>query len=136
MKKSFGLIIALFLTGCEDKALVNVYDKSILDTPITCMDLRVIPPNKAISNKMHSLYHFDQNCPLHLDISYKNSIVCNSTHNIQAKSIQGFPPSYLNMKLRKGFSLKYSYYIDLSSDVTDKDVEKGFNRIKKDLNIE
>jgi len=82
---------------------------------------------------MEKLYLFKDNCPYHLDISHKSGITCNSTQNVQTKCIEGFPSSYLNMEVRKGLSLKYSYYIDLMSDVTQEDVEKGFERLSKDL---
>jgi hypothetical protein len=39
------------------------------------------------------------------------------------------------MNLRKGLSVKYSYYIDLREDVEKEDLEKGFERLKKDLMI-
>lgn len=129
-------LILFLLTGCEDKAIVNIYDKTILNTPVTCMSLNVVPANETITQKMKTLYRFDPKCSLHLNISYKNSIVCNSTYNVQTKSIQGFPTSYLNMEVRQGLSLKYSYYIDLTSEVSGEDLQKGFERIKRDLNIQ
>lgn len=85
---------------------------------------------------MRKLYAFEDNCPYHLDISYKNGITCNSTQNVQRKCIDGFPSAYLNMEVRKGLSLKYSYYIDLKSDVTREDIEKGFECLSKDLKLD
>ena len=127
----------LFTVGCQDThALVNVYDKSILKTPITCMKLQIFPQNVMIEQTMKSLYRFDEICPLRLAISYKNGITCNSTFNVQTKSINGFPSSYLNMELRQGLSLKYSYYVDLDENVSEDDLKAGFERIKKDLLIE
>jgi len=82
---------------------------------------------------MQHYYRFDPTCPLQLTITYKNGITCNSTFNVQTKAVNGFPSSYLNMELREGFSLKYSYYIDLDENVTAKDLEKGFERMKEDL---
>ena len=99
------------------------------------MKLQVFPKNKMIEETMQHLYDFDPSCPLRLEISYKNGITCNSTFNIQTKSINGFPSSYLNMELKKGFSLKYSYYVDLTDDVTAEDIEDGFERMKEDLII-
>lgn len=136
MKRTiFGLILPLLFTACEEKAMVNVYDKAILDTPIECMKLTVFPEDKAITTIMHSLYSFEDNCPLHLEVNYKEGIQCNSTHNVQVKSMSGFPTSYLKMELRKGLSLKYSYYIDLMEDVTEEDLRRGFERIEKDLKL-
>ncbi len=131
---SSGVLCALLFTACnDDHAMVNVYDKSILKIPITCMKLQVFPKNKTIEDTMHRLYHFDDSCPLRLEISYKNGITCNSTFNVQTKSINGFPSSYLNMELKQGFSLKYSYYIDLMEDVREEDLKKGFARMQEDL---
>ncbi len=132
----FLIVVTLFVSGCDDKAMVNVYDKSILGRPIKCMRLTVTPPDEKIEAAMRKLYRFDQICPMQLTVSYKNGITCNSTFNVQTKSVNGFPSSYLNMELRKGFSLKYSYYIDLMEDVTPKDLEKGFERMKEDLRLE
>ena len=123
------------LTACEDKSIVNMYDKTILQSKIECLKLTVVPKNELIIQTMESLYTFDKHCPYALDISYKNSIQCNSTQNVQSKCINGFPSSYLNMKLRKGLSVKYSYYIDLREDVAKVDLEEGFDRLKKDLMI-
>jgi hypothetical protein len=131
----FGIITLLLLTACEDKSIVNVYDKTILKSKIDCLKLAVFPQNKMIIQSMKSLYTFDDRCPYTLDISYKNGIRCNSTQNVQSKTINGFPSSYLNMNLRKGLSVKYSYYIDLREDVEKEDLEKGFERLKKDLMI-
>ena len=46
------------------------------------------------------------------------------------------PKSYLRMEIHRGFSLKYSYYIDLSEDATAEDVEEGFEEIVSDLGLE
>jgi len=129
-----GTILSfLFLTACDDGAVINVYDKSVLASPVECLSLQVSPPDTAITNTMKKLYRFEDNCPLRLEISYKNGITCNSTFNVQTKAVSGFPSSYLNMEIRRGFSLKYSYYIDLDEDVKPKDLEKGFSKIKEDL---
>ena len=97
------------------------------------MKLQVFPENKTIEKTMHRLYHFDDSCPLRLEISYKNGITCNSTFNVQTKSMNGFPSSYLNMELKQGFSLKYSYYVDLMEDVREEDLKRGFARMQEDL---
>lgn len=129
------LLSAPFFVGCGDDALVTVYDKTLLQEPAKCLSLYVTPPNDMIETTLKRLYHFDEDCPLHLQVSYKNGIRCNSTFNVQSKAIGGFPSSYLNMELRKGFALQYSYYIDLKEDVTPRDLEKGFEKIKEDLRL-
>lgn len=136
MKTTIPLCICLFfLSACGDKAIVNVYDKTILKNPLPCLKLTVFPKNEMIRKTMESLYTFDETCPYRLDISHKRGITCNSTQNVQTKCIEGFPTSYLNMEVRKGLSLKYSYYIDLMSDVTKEDVKEGFERLSKDLEV-
>jgi hypothetical protein len=131
------LLFSPFLfSGCDNTdAMVNVYDPSILKNPPTCLKLQVFPSNTMIEETMHKLYRFDPHCPVRLDISYRNGITCNSTFNVQTKSLSGFPSSYLNMEIRKGFSLKYSYYVDLKSDVTSEDLEEGFEKIREDMQL-
>jgi hypothetical protein len=130
------LLFSLFLNGCNDKAIVNTYDKTISQKPIKCLKLTMHPGQAALEKTMRDLYRFDPSCPLRLEISYKNGITCNSTHNIQSKAVNGFPSSYLTMEIRKGLSLKYSYYIDLDEAVTPEDLRRGFDRIREDLRLE
>ena len=127
--------VLLFLSGCDEKAQVNIYKPEILKTPIPCLQLIVSPSSKKIAGVMQRLYIFKESCPYKLTVSYKNGITCNSTFNVQTKTVNGFPKSYLNMEIRKGFSLQYSYYIDLMEDVTPKDIKRGFDRIKEDLHL-
>jgi hypothetical protein len=132
-----GTLFVFLFTACDDdSAMVTVYDKEILNTPVSCLKLHVFPQNRMIEETMRHLYPFDSSCPLKLEISYKNGITCNSTFNVQTKSINGFPSSYLNMEIREGFSLKYSYYIDLKEEVGPEDLKKGFERIHDDLRFE
>jgi hypothetical protein len=37
------------------------------------------------------------------------------------------------MEIRRGFSLQYSYYIDLDHKPGAEDIKKGFERMKGDL---
>ena len=115
--------------------MVHVYDKQILSTPVRCMKLVISPPQQQIEQTMRRLYDFDPSCPLQLTVSHKSGITCNSTFNVQSKAVNGFPSSYLNMELRRGFSLLYSYYIDLDENVTSADLDAGFSRMKEDLDI-
>ena len=138
MKKRFFTFGILFsITACGNKAIVNVYDKSIQKTSIPCLKLILYPPNAMIEKRIKQHYRFtNRSCPYRLEISYKNGIACNSTQNVQTKSINGFPSSYLKMEIRKGFSLQYSYYIDLMSKVDSDDIDDGFKRLEEDLKLE
>jgi len=136
MKKVSMLLSFLFLlSGCGDNSIVTVYDKSIKDKKIDCLRLSVSPIDKNISSYIKKYYNFSDMCPYSLNISYKSSIVCNSPYNASQKNLSSFPNSYLNMEIRKGMSLEYSYYIDLQHKPTADDVQKGWQRITKDLDV-
>ncbi len=131
----FLLFLLLFTAGCDSKPLITVYDKSILNKKIDCMQLSVIPKDKQIASTLQHLYHFSQTCSYRLEVSFKQSIVCNSHYNAQSKALGKMPSSYLKMELRHGLNLQYSYYIDLDHKPDKEDVEEGFERIRKDLGI-
>jgi hypothetical protein len=122
----------LFLSACEDKAIVKIHNKKILDTKIECMNLLVFPPNEAIEKTLHSLYNFKQECPLTLHVSYKSAIVCNSTHNVSRKAV-GMPSGYLRLELKEETQLFYSYYVDLDELLGDEQLEEGFSRLSRDI---
>jgi hypothetical protein len=130
-----GFIALLLLTACDDKALVTIYKKQITQTLIRCIKLNVFPPEPMISDTLKARYSFGDDCDLMLDVSYKSGIKCNSRFNVAAKTTSKFPNSYLKMELRRGLSLQYSYYIDLTKKPTKADVNSGFDRIEEDLKI-
>jgi hypothetical protein len=130
-----GLAALLLLTACDDKAMVNIYKKKITQTPISCMKLNIFPEEPMISSALNTRYHFSDNCDLILEVSYKSGIKCNSRFNVANKSTTNFPSSYLKMELRRGMTLQYSYYIDLTKKPTEDDVNRGFDRIERDLKI-
>lgn len=134
MKKLLFIFASLFLLGCNDGSQVFVYDKKILDAKIECMSLTVFPPNKSIENTLSSLYHFKKECEYELVVSYKTSITCNSNQNADKKAF-GLPQSYLRMELKKGANLQYTYYKDLQDNLTSKDVQNGFERMKGELHF-
>ena len=128
----------VLLVGCSDNSIVTVYDKSIKNDKIDCLRLSITPMDENISSYIKKYYHFStisDLCPYSLNISYKSAIVCNSPYNASQKNLSSFPNSYLNMEIRKGMSLKYSYYIDLQHKPTADDVQKGWERIVKDLDV-
>jgi hypothetical protein len=128
----FILLSLSFLHGCSDNYLSQVNSKSILEKNIGCMKLVVFPPNKSIENKLNELYPFNANCDLDLVVSYKSSIVCNSNQNAEKKAL-GMAKSYLRLEIKRKNHLLYSYYIDLAHNVSDEDIENGFNVMKDTL---
>ncbi len=136
-RKPYVWLAALFLlTACDDsKPVVNIYHKEITQTPLPCMKLTVFPEEKDLSDALMKLYPFKNDCPLVLSVSYKSSIHCNSGYNACRQALGNFPTSYLKMELRRGLGLQYSYYIDLNSKPDGADVQKGFERMEKDLKI-
>jgi len=69
----FAIVTVFFISACDDTSIVNVYDKSILKSQISCLKLMLHPENKTLEKTMIQLYKFDEQCPYTLDISYKNS---------------------------------------------------------------
>ncbi|NKQ40965.1 MAG: hypothetical protein HF962_05285 [Sulfurovum sp.] len=135
MMKNLFLLALLFCIGCEDKAMVNIYHKDIIKSPVPCLKLKVTPYEKEFANVLKKLYHFQDNCTLVLEVSHKNDIQCNSSHNTAKNTPNTFPNSYLRMELRRGLDLQYSYYIDLHKKADEKNVIEGWERIDRDLMI-
>lgn len=123
----------LFLQGCSDNATVNIFDEKIAQSKIECMRLVIFPPDEKIQKTLNELYSFDDSCSVKLEVSSKSGIVCNSNQNSDKKALSNFPTSYLRMQISKSGKLFYSYYIDLTHSVDEKDIKTAFERIKKDL---
>jgi len=132
---AFLLFLFLFLSGCGNHAQVHVYDRNISQTELSCLRLRVFPPNPSIEKSMLHLYSFRNSCPYTLEISYENGIRCNSNANAARKTLENFPSTYLRMELRRGMTLLYSYYIDLTHPVDEDDLRQGFSRLRSDLRL-
>jgi hypothetical protein len=135
-KRMLIVIGALLLSGCRDRSIVTVYDKEVTHTPVTCLGLRITPEDKEIRRTLESLYPFEPICKQRLEVTYKSQIVCNSAYNAPQKALSNFPTSYLNMEIRRGFTLQYSYYIDLDHKPDASDIKKGFERIREDLKFD
>ena len=130
-----GGAIALALLTDEKKAYINLYDAHLKNQKIPCLALSVFPPDPSLENVLKKRYDFRANCPWRLVIKTKENIHCNSNQNSDKKALTAFPSSFLRMEIRKGFSLKYSYYIDLTNPPKSKDILEGFSKIINDLNI-
>ncbi len=130
-----GSAIALALLTDEKKAYVNLYDKQLKDQKIPCLNLSVFPPDTTIENALKNEYDFRADCPWRLVVKTKENIHCNSNQNSDKKALTPFPNSFLRMEIRKGFSLKYSYYVDLTKAADSDDILEGFEKISNDLNL-
>ncbi len=127
------IMAALFFVGCDKKSPPIIKKDTNLSTPVQCLALNDITLDKAFKSTLNSLYTFDQKCDLQLFVSYKRDIVCNSPYNPNRKNIGPFPKSFLNMEVRRGFKVEYSYYVDLYHNVNESDIKEAFARVKKDI---
>jgi hypothetical protein len=129
------IFLDMFLGGCEDRSIVNIYDKTILKAPPSCLALSVIPPHKEIEKRLNSVYQFDPKCIYHMEVSYKNNIHCTSNQNSQRKALSAFPSSFLRIGIRKGMKVIYDYYIDLPKLATPDNAEDAMEIIMRDLKL-
>ncbi len=130
-----GGAIALALLTDRRKAYVKLYDAHLKHQKIPCLSLSIFPPDSALENALKTRYDFHNDCPWILAVKTKDNIHCNSNQNSDKKALTAFPNSFLRMEVRKGFSLKYSYYVDLTKSADSDDVLEGFEKIFDDLNI-
>jgi hypothetical protein len=133
IKTFLFLTILLFIIGCEERLKEKVTINPKLPLPIECMKLDVLGEDEELLDTLKELYPFDKKCDLILTVSYKKDIISTSPGSLNARASGKFPRSFLDMKLRRGMELEYSYYIDLLSNVDSSDVEEGFTRLKRDL---
>ncbi len=134
MIKLLFLFIPLFFLGCigDDDATINFYNKK--KEHISCLKLVVFPPDAMISQTLKKLYRFDPNCPYELQASRKSGITCNSTYNVAEKTLSNFPSGYIRLDVYDKYQRPfYSYYKDMTQEVTPKDVKKAFLRLKEDI---
>jgi len=131
----FSITAILFLYGCQQNAQRTFYDKEIKNRSIECLKLTVTPEDSGIRKELESLYAFSRQCPYTLNVRYKSGIICNSPYNPQKKALGKMPTSYLNLELRKGFKLLYSYYTDLDHKPNSEDIEEGFKTLQNDLHL-
>ena len=133
MIKTIVIVSALILMGCSKKSEAIIKKDANLSMPISCMALNEFALDKNFIEKLHTLYAFDRQCDLKLSMKYKKDIVCNSPYNPNSKNTSQFPKSFLQLELRQGLNVVYSYYIDLYNNVDEEDVTDAFKRVTKDL---
>jgi len=136
IKILFFSLIFLFFTGCIDKSISKLHDKSYKNKTIPCMKLSIFPKNSAMKKTLKNLYPFQNKCQYLFLVSYKTDIVCNSNQNAPRKTLSNFPNSFLRIEIKKNTNHPiYSYYIDLNDNVEKGDLAKGFENIDKNLKI-
>jgi len=133
MKSTVFLMMLVLLAGCEEKRKPVISVDTNVQLPLSCLKLNLLESEKSFEATLKKLYIFKANCPHQLTLSYKKDIVCNSGYNASGQSLGKFPKSFLKLEVRKGFTVEYSYYIDLLNNVESDDVEEGFARLKKDI---
>jgi hypothetical protein len=122
----------LFLTACDKKAQVVMYDKSLKNNKLKCLGLAYYSGSK-LEQELKKLYKFSDNCPYKLELSYKAGIVCNSRYNVPQKVTSNFPTAYIKLEVTKGLGLEYSYYKDLTHKPDISDLKDAFNQLKDDI---
>jgi hypothetical protein len=131
----YFVFLALLFIGCEDKAIVHLYDKEIVKSGVPCVRLVIFPPDKKAQNILEKLYSFSDKCDFKLEISKKSGITCNSNQNSDKKALTNFPSSYLKMDVSKDRKVVYSYYVDLLDEVDEQNYADALLRVRKDLNM-
>jgi len=130
-KQVIFLSLAFFVLGCEDNSYITkVYDKSLINKKVTCMNLKLSPYSNKVYNKITSLYNFSKDCSNTLKITYKTNIACNSRFNTN-KSFNSFIQLELLHKNKK----VYSVYKDLKDANITKEIKKGYNELCKKIKI-
>ncbi len=124
-------VCSILVIGCEKDAEITFYDKNLKSNKISCLSF--IPKNSPLDKELSKLYNFNQKCPYRLELSYKSNIVCNSPYNAAQKATSEFPNAYITLEVKKGFSLEYSYYKDLTHKPTSNDLKEAFERLKEDI---
>jgi len=123
----------LFYIGCEKKYKPIIIKDNTLSHPIKCLKLNPSKIDKEFISTLNKLYIFQDSCPYVLSVSYKKDIICNSIYNVQARSFGDFPKSFLRFEVKKGLDIKYSYYLDLSSNVDSKNIKESFKAVLNNL---
>ena len=125
------LSLAFFVLGCEDNTYITkVYNKTLINKKVTCMNLKLSPYSNKVYNKITSLYNFSKDCSNTLKITYKTNIACNSNFNTN-KSFNSFIQLELLYKNKK----VYSVYKDLKDANITKEIKKGYNELCKKIKI-
>jgi hypothetical protein len=124
--------LGLLVAGCGEKPVTRVYEAAH-ERPITCLRLAVFPASAPLEKALKGLYPFRDDCPVLLEVRHKENICCNSTQNVEQKTLSNFPHHFLRLELRRGMTPLYSYYIDLDHPADAGDAQAAFETMKKAL---
>ena len=127
--------LLFFLTACQDKSIVKIYEKNLEHTNVTCLRLVVFPPDEKTQTILESIYSFSEECTVTLTVSQKAKIVCNSNQNAAKKTMSNFPSSYLRMDIKSENRPLYSYYVDLLDKADKGDLLDALSRVREDLEL-
>ena len=127
-------LIGLWVAGCGEKPVTKVYEAAY-EQPITCLRYSVFPPEKRLEAAIKPLYPFRNRCPVTVEVRHKENICCNSTQNVQQKTLSRFPHHFLRLEVRRGMTPLYSYYIDLDHPADEEDIKQAFERMRDDLKM-
>ena len=128
------LPLVFLLAGCGEKPVTKIYEAAHKE-PITCLRLTVYPADETLQKALKELYPFRDDCPVSLEVRHKENICCNSTQNVQQKSLSNFPRHFLRLELRRGMTPLYSYYIDLDRPADAGDAKEAFEYLQKALSL-
>jgi hypothetical protein len=126
--------LPFFILGCNDKYIINIYDKEQIKQPIKCLNLLIEPSSIQIEQNIKKLYNFSSNCQNTLKIRYKSDIVCTSPYSTK-KNSSVFPTSFVELSIIRDEKTIYSCYKDLTSEDIDDEIEKAYYKIKNNLNF-
>jgi len=132
MYKTLLIISIFFLSACDKRAQVVMYDKSLKTNKLKCLSFLPVN-NTKLEQNLKKMYNFNNNCPNRLELDYKSGIKCNSSYNAPQKATTNFPSAYIKLEVKNGFSLKYSYYKDLTHKPDVSDLKDAFNQLKDDI---
>ncbi len=124
--------LTLLICACSEKPLTKVF-KAANGTPISCMKLRIVPPQSNMRKQLENLYAFDETCQTVLTVTFKNAIACNSNQNAAEKTLSNFPDNFLRLELKQRFTPLYSYYIDLLDPADSDDARRAFEQMRSEL---
>lgn len=130
------VLFAVLAQRDDGSVMVHYYDKTLRKHKINCLSYTIEPENRKLEERLKRLYHFRESCPYRLKVTYKNGIHCNSSGNAAKEASGAFPSAFIELELRRGLDLKYSYYRDLKEAADAEDLEDAFERFSSDLKLQ
>lgn len=127
---SLAFFISFFFSSCEDKSYyTKVYNKTLYNKPLSCLDLELTPYNKEVFTFTKSLYRFDSQCPTTLKVRYKTDIGCNSPYKTADFS------SFVELNLVENNETYFTIYKDFKDENINNEIKSGFTYLQKQINL-